>query len=101
MNLVFSVVVRPPWTSSHGSTFACPPTRAVNADPASSSPTTVMNAAAAPRAVRLRNTLPAPPGIRTSRSIARIGTGASTLIRFTSPYTYRSSMTSPMISTLA
>ncbi len=82
---VFSVVVRPPCTSSQGSTFGWPPIRPVRSDPAWSSPTTEMNAVAEPSAVRLRTTFPAPPGKATSRSIDRIGTGASWLIRDTSP----------------
>ena len=60
--------MRPPCTSSQGSTFGCPPIRPVRSEPAWSSPTTEMNATAAPSAVRLRTTLPAPPGIASSRS---------------------------------
>jgi hypothetical protein len=84
---VFIVVVRPPCTSSQGSTPCCPPTSPVRSDPAWSSPTTETSAAAAPKAIRLRTTLPAPPGIATSRVTVKIGTGASGLIRLTSPYT--------------
>ena len=44
-----------------------------------------MSATAAPSAVRLRTTLPAPPGSPISRVTWRIGTGASGLIRVMSP----------------
>ena len=82
---VLVVVARPPCTSSQGSTPGWPPISPVRSLPAWSSPTTETKATAAPSAVRLRTTLPAPPGSATSRSTVRTGTGASGLTRSTRP----------------
>ena len=82
---VFSVVQRPPCTSSHGSTPGWRPISPVSSEPAASSPTTETKATALPSAPRLRMTLPAPPATARSRCTFRIGTGASMLMRSTSP----------------
>ena len=64
--------------------------------PASSLPITPAKSALPPRAVTLRATLAAPPGIKFSRSKSTMGTGASGEIRLTRPQTNWSSITSPM-----
>src|SRR6185436_16776199 len=77
----------------------CVSNRRFKLAPASSLPIAPSNSVAALRAVRLRATLAAPPGIEFSRSNSTTGTGASGEIRATRPQMNWSSMTSPTTST--
>ena len=70
--------------------------------PASAScPETPSNSVATPRWARLRATLPAPPGMKLSRSNSTTGTGASGEMRATLPQRNWSSITSPRTMTRA
>ena len=96
---VLMLVVRSKCCSRPSQPTRCSSSRLVNFFPASSRPMTPSASAEVFKAVRLRATLAAPPGMKLSRSNSTTGTGASGEMRETRPQMNWSSITSPMTST--